>query len=320
MTSSLCGWRRWAIPGLFLSIVLFPAKLRAQDFTPAQGQSTAPASITAGLFASSRNLLSPPPAFSLRSYRWPSPRPFEGSTNFHLDVPLLQAPALPPQRDVSWRLLPGNILADQKTMWVSFPEHLFLHGQHLLPTLSIISVTGGLIAADPHDAPYFRRTSEYHDFNQAFSEGNTEALLAIAPATAYLVGLWRKDKFAQQTALFSGEAAVDAAAFYLVAQEATRRARPISIPPNGDFGDSFYDGHGLISNSFPSAHAAGAFAIATVFARRYRGHKWVPWVAYGIAGLISFSRVTLQEHFLSDVFMGSAIGYTVGRYVVLQGK
>lgn len=96
MTRSLCGWRRWAIPGLFLSVVLFPAKLRAQDVSRAQSQSTAPASTTADLFASSHNLFLPPPAFSLRSYGEPSPRPFEGSTNFHLDAPLLQARTLPP--------------------------------------------------------------------------------------------------------------------------------------------------------------------------------------------------------------------------------
>lgn len=234
---------------------------------------------------------------------------------------LLQARAVPPQRDVSWKSLPKNFLQDQKDMWLIYPDHLLFHGQHWLPTFSIIAVTGGLIEADPYDTPYFRQTKSFDDFNVYFSKVNTDAFLAIGPATVYLVGLWRKDTFAQKTALFSGEAAADAMVFYVIGQEATHRSRPIEISPHGDFGDTFYDGHhGLISNSFPSGHAAEAFAIATVFERRYRDHKWVPWIAYGVATLIGFSRVTLQSHFPSDVFMGSAIGYVVGRYVALQGQ
>lgn len=228
---------------------------------------------------------------------------------------------MPPQRDVSWKSLPKNFLEDQKDMWITFPGHLLFHGQHWLPTFSIIAVTGGLIEADPYDTPWFRQTNNFPNFNRYFSKVNTDAFLAVGPGTVYLVGLWRKDTFAQKTALFSGEAAADAMIFYAIAQEVTHRSRPIEIPPHGDFGDTFYDGHhGLISNSFPSGHAAEAFAIATVFERRYRDHKWVPWIAYGVATLIGFSRVTLQSHFPSDVFIGSAIGYVVGRYVALQGQ
>lgn len=300
---------------------LFASALSAQSFgTPQISFSALGSNAKIPSSASHNPFLLPPIAFSVRSYPWPSPERFENSTRLHSDVSPPQARAVPPQRDVSWRLLFGNFLADQKMMWVSFPDHLLFHGQHWLPTLSIVSIDGGLIEADPYDAPYFRRTHIYDDFNEYFSKVNTDAFLAIGPSTVYLVGLWRKDIFAQKSAIFSGEAAADAMVFYAVAQEATRRARPISIPPNGDFGHSFYDGHAIISNSFPSGHAAEAFSIATVFERRYRDHKWVPWVAYGIAGLIGFSRLTLQSHFLSDVFMGSAVGYVTGRYVALQGQ
>jgi len=39
-----------------------------------------------------------------------------------------------------------------------------------------------------------------------------------------------------------------------------------------------------------------------------------------VAGAIAFSRMTLQSHFLSDDFVGAAVGYAVGRYVVLRGQ
>ena len=60
--------------------------------------------------------------------------------------------------------------------------------------------------------------------------------------------------------------------------------------------------HYLGPGGFPSGHTIAAFSIATVFAERYHRHRWVPWTAYGLAGLIGFSRVTLQAHFPSDVF------------------
>ena len=70
--------------------------------------------------------------------------------------------------------------------------------------------------------------------------------------------------------------------------------------------------------SFPSGHAIGAFAIATVVAERYHERRWVPWVAYKLAGAVGFSRVTLQEHFPSDIFAGAFLGFLIAHYDVLQ--
>lgn len=323
MRHSRCKWYRQSVllpSAFFVAVIFAPATLHAQNSSP---------------FRNVTLLQKPAPAFDLQLSS-PSPSTsfspaqvwsVSAEPSFAFGEPpaesysLAQARAVPPQRDVSWKSLPKNFLEDQKDMWFTFPDHLLLHGQHWLPTFSIIAVTGGLIEADPYDTPYFRQTNNFPNFNRYFSKVNTDAFLAVGPATVYLVGLWRKDTFAQKTALFAGEAAADGMVFYAIAQEATHRARPIEISPHGDFGDTFYDGHhGILSNSFPSGHSIEAFAIATVFERRYRDHKWVPLVAYGVATLIGFSRITLQSHFPSDVFIGSAIGYTVGRYVALQGQ
>jgi membrane-associated phospholipid phosphatase len=60
--------------------------------------------------------------------------------------------------------------------------------------------------------------------------------------------------------------------------------------------------------------------VATVIATRYRNHRWVPWVSYGFATVISFSRVTTLSHFPSDVFLGAALGYTITRYQTLAPR
>jgi membrane-associated phospholipid phosphatase len=102
-------------------------------------------------------------------------------------------------------------------------------------------------------------------------------------------------------------------------KDATMRLRPISYPASGWFVTSssptkYVRGNG----SFPSGHSMVAFAVATIVARRYGNHRWVPYTAYGLASLVGFSRLTLNVHFLSDVFMGGALGYTISRYTVLR--
>jgi membrane-associated phospholipid phosphatase len=222
------------------------------------------------------------------------------------------------QRDVSWRQLPKNFVSDQKDLWF-FPGKL-ARGRHLLPTVAVVGVTAGLLAADPHDVSYFRRTSDFHGFNRAFSGKITALEIGIVPTSFYVLGLARKDSYSQKTALFAGEAVADSLVLYAVINAATRRLRPSDIAPQGPFNDTFFRAHnGVFNHSFPSGHTTAAFSVATVFAIRYRTHRWVPWVAYGVAGVIGFSRVTLQSHFPADVFLGAALGYSISRFDVLRG-
>lgn len=66
----------------------------------------------------------------------------------------------------------------------------------------------------------------------------------------------------------------------------------------------------LDPNSFPSGHAAVSFAAATVIA------DWNPAYAlpaYGLAALISYSRLYNGVHYPSDVLVGAALGYGSGK-------
>lgn len=70
--------------------------------------------------------------------------------------------------------------------------------------------------------------------------------------------------------------------------------------------------------SFPLGHTVAAFSVATVFAERYRALRWVPSVAYGLAGVVALSRLNVQAHFPSDIFLGAALGYSISHFVVLR--
>jgi membrane-associated phospholipid phosphatase len=227
------------------------------------------------------------------------------------------AATVPAERQVSERQLPANFLHDQKDLWL-FPLQL-ARGHHWLPTVAVVGVTAGLLTADAHDAPYFRRTTSFGRFNRVFAGNIANAEIVAAPASFYLVGLLDKDPYARKTGLLAGEALADVTVLSVVMKGVTRRLRPENIPPNGNFSDTFFQAqHSPLSSSFPSGHTISAFAVATVIARRYGKHRWVPWVAYGVAGAIGFSRISLQAHFPSDVFMGAALGYVIGRFDVLR--
>jgi len=238
-----------------------------------------------------------------------------GQTTTHISTPAGV------EREVSWRTLPRNFLLDQKDIWL-FPVRL-AEGRHWLPAVAVTGVTAGLIAADPHDTPYFRRTARFDGFNKVFSGRNTSAIMAGVPSAFLVVGYFRHDSFTEHTALLAGEAYADSAIVDVAMKMTTRRLRPSDIAPNGNFSDTFFNSHkgfSGTSTSFPSGHAAAAFSIATVFAHRYRQHRWVPWVAYGVAATIGFSRLTTQAHFPSDVFLGAALGYSIARFDVLRPR
>lgn len=224
-----------------------------------------------------------------------------------------------PDRPVSWKLLPPNILHDQKTIWL-FPARL-AEGKHWKPALGFVATTAALVALDPHDTPYFRRTASFDNFNKVLSGRNTSLGMVIVPASFYVVALARKDSYARHTALLAGEAFADAEVLGGVMKDVSRRLRPGDISPHGNFADTWFDARGSVfvnHSGFPSGHTIAAFSIATVFAERYRKHRWVPWVSYGLAGLVGFSRIPLQSHFPSDVFAGAALGYIISHEIVLR--
>jgi membrane-associated PAP2 superfamily phosphatase len=227
----------------------------------------------------------------------------------------------PAAREVTWRSLPNDFLRDQKDIW-TFPVQL-AKGHHWLPTLSITGVTAGLIVADPHVMPYFQDHAKNLDrLNDTFDPTITTAEIIAIPTSLLITGYARHDSYQVGTAILAGEAYGDSAIVDLAVKAITRRKRPSDVPPGGSFSNTFFNGgkSPFKGSAFPSGHAAGAFSVATVIASRYHNHRWVPWVMYGMATAISFSRVTTSAHFPSDVFMGAALGYTITRYEVLKPR
>ena len=207
---------------------------------------------------------------------------------------------------------------DQASIW-GFPLKA-ARGSHAKATLPFLAATVALVALDSHDTPYFRQTNQFDAFNTGLNGTATGLGEGLFPVALLLVGEVRHDSYATDSAWLAGEALLDTEMVTEVSKLITGRLRPGDIPPAGDFGNTWFkaEGHFPSVASFPSGHTAAAFALAAVISARYRGHKWVPWVAYGAATLVGLSRITLQSHFPSDVFvggvLGGVIGHTVGVY------
>jgi len=132
------------------------------------------------------------------------------------------------------------------------------------------------------------------------------AALAGAGAGLFLLGHIDGDDQKRETGILSGEAAIDAFLDTEVFKYAAGRERPFVGTSPGRF---FVGG-----DSFPSMHASMSWAIASVIAHEYPG-PLTQVLAYGVAGGVSAARFAGQKHFASDVLIGSALGWYMGRQV-----
>lgn len=202
----------------------------------------------------------------------------------------------------SFNSAPKHFLLDQKAMWTSPARVRLPEATWLVP---LGGFAAGLFATDTEVSRHLNNAPDTLHRYQQFSNYGVGTMVGAA-AGSYILGLTTHNEHQRETGFLSGEAAIDS----LVAVEAlkyvTGRERPGTDNANG----SFWRG----GDSFPSEHAATAWAIAGIVAHEYPGP--LPKIAaYGLASAISAARVTGREHFPSDALAGSAIGWLVSEYV-----
>jgi hypothetical protein len=219
----------------------------------------------------------------------------------------------------AWKQLALNVRHDQKHV-IQFPFHLVTEGRHWKPTLAVGAITAGLVALDPYDTPYFRRTTAFHGFDKVASGTNTAAAMVLVPVVFYAWSAHKQDTYGKQTVFLAAEAVVDVQILTFGMKMIDRRTRPIDVRSHGNYADTWFDAGVFGGKSFPSGHTITAFALADVFTERYPRHRWVPWVSYALASTVAFSRLPLQAHFPSDVFAAAVLGPVITHYLVLHHR
>lgn len=89
------------------------------------------------------------------------------------------------------------------------------------------------------------------------------------------------------------------------------RERPFVEDGNLDFDPLEFDS-GATNHSMPSGHISKIFALATVISSSYDS-PWVRIPAYAMAGSVAVQRIESHKHWISDVVVGGALGYFMGR-------
>src|SRR5260370_3391269 len=198
----------------------------------------------------------------------------------------------------------ANLPGDQKAIWTS---PFRVHARDSIWLAPMLGTAGVLIGSDQHSMQRERYHADAVRRTQHIAKGGTDAIIAV-PALMYAWGSWRGNSKERETGLLSGEALVNSLAVNEALKLVFARQRPTLTDGQGKF---FSD----ISNaSFPSAHSMLSWTAASVIAHEYPG-PLTQILAYGTATAVSISRVTGRQHFPSDVMVGGAFGWFIGRQV-----
>lgn len=197
-----------------------------------------------------------------------------------------------------------NVLRDQKKIWTA---PFRLRGEDTKWLIPLGAATTALIATDRRTSSEVGRNGSLPVFSRRVSYGGAFYTAGGIAAGFYLIGRATKNPRARETGLLAAEALINSGIVAQSLKLITQRPRP----NNGGGRGRFFAG----GNSFPSGHAASIWSVATVIAYEYRDRSLVRYGAFAAATAISLSRYSGRNHFLSDVLVGSAVGYGIGRFV-----
>src|SRR6266576_754050 len=197
--------------------------------------------------------------------------------------------------------LVGRFVRDQREIWTSPAKLRFSDTEWLVP---LSGITAGLFVTDRDFSKSLSQNPTTISHYKTLSNAGVAALVGGAGGM-WVMGHVSHNEHWSETGFLAGEAALNS----LVAVESFKYTLRRQRPYQGDGSGPFFQSGGT---SFPSEHAAAAWSVAGVIAHEYPG-MFPKIMAYGLASLVSFSRVKAHQHFPSDVVVGSVIGNLVAQ-------
>jgi membrane-associated phospholipid phosphatase len=196
-----------------------------------------------------------------------------------------------------------DFLEDQKQIWTSPTQVRISDADWLVPAGGFAA---GLFATDRDVSTHLSNDPKTISHYKNMSTAGAAALVGTAGAM-WLLSYPAHREHWRETGFLAGEAAINSTLAVEALKYTLRRERPYQ----GDGSGPFFQNSGT---SFPSEHAAAAWAVAGVIAHEYPG--WLPKIAaYGLASLVSYSRIRGRQHFPSDVFIGQMMGQMIAQDV-----
>jgi membrane-associated phospholipid phosphatase len=197
----------------------------------------------------------------------------------------------------------SDLLHDQGVIWSS-PARI--RARDLTWLLPLGGATAALIATDAttesklsSDPGLLRASRDVSYGGEAYSTFGAAGLLFLGGA----VFKSDRERHAGQHAV---EAMADAVVVVELLKLATGRQRPLVGTGQG----LFFKG----GNSFPSGHSILAWSLASELGGEYENPA-IRVSVFAYATVVAVSRFTGRNHFASDVFVGSSLGYLIGHFV-----
>ncbi|KGF81352.1 hypothetical protein IA69_13460 [Massilia sp. JS1662] len=163
---------------------------------------------------------------------------------------------------------------------------------------------GAILAGALLDKPVDRFMKKHQDSSVTRAWANVGKALPVVFTGAAAGAVAFGDARMQNIGIISLESVAGAAALSIGAKHIAGRARPNE--GQGQWGRAADRSNA----SFPSNHAAVAFAAVTPFAQEYDA----PWL-YGLAAAGSLGRTAGRQHWVSDVVAGGVLGMAVGSWL-----
>ncbi len=196
-----------------------------------------------------------------------------------------------------------DFLLDQRQIWTSPARLRFSDTDWFVP---LSGITAGLLVTDRDFSKHLKQNPTTISHYKTLSDAGVGALIGGAGAM-WLLGHASHNEHWSETGFLAGEAALNS----LVAVESFKYSLRRERPYQGNGSGAFFQNGGT---SFPSEHAAAAWSVAGVIAHEYPS-PFVRVMAYGLASLVTVSRVKAHQHFPSDVVVGSVIGNLVAQNI-----
>ncbi len=214
---------------------------------------------------------------------------------------------VPPSERLTFHNLAGTFLNDQKTIWTS-PARI--RGSDMPGLVTLFLATTLAMATDHQTmATVVSHNPTFNNQNVQASNVLTFGFIGV-PALIFLKGELFHSPGARETGFLAGEAMADSIVVDEALKFSTMRERPNLDNSKG----KFFQTSSATDSSFPSSHSLVTWSSATVLASQSYS-PLLKFGAYTLATGVSLARVLGRQHFPSDVLVGSAFGWMIGRYV-----
>ena len=219
----------------------------------------------------------------------------------------------------------SSMVRDQGKLWTS---PLRIEKKDLALWIPVISVTALSIFYDEEIYSSVKNFQNKHEWVSDMSPVITQVgddPFVLGTGTLFLLtGTLAHNKKAKQTGLIALQTWFHTGFIVQIGKLIFGRQRP-------SFENGTDQWHGLPESlkrftggpvskydAFPSGHTIEAFGLATVIAEQYKDKKIIPVICYTIATGAGLSRITEDTHWFSDVVLGAAMGYGIGKFMVRE--